>query len=268
MTQVNAAVYNKKYGVLHILKTERKENTIRYETEITLLQTKHGGRKIFTINRSSDVFINDMLPDLIVDELAHEAGKALYPLTIETDKEGVFENVCNVEELRTEWPIRRSGIENYFKGEEVSKYLQLMEDTINNNRALFGIFENDLFFSTFFFPFYTLAPINSKAKQNLFFNVPGKAIPILFEMEQEIKKNLHDDTSIDFIYTGASKYESISQNVEQEKRNSNEQPPKVTFNAYYVLDSSNYSLKSCIAKWIVHTEKELTHEIKFFQLQE
>ena len=64
-----------KYGVLITFVDAEEQNEVKYEVEVTRLKPGIEGQPLFLINRISDVFINETLPDLVADRLADAADK-------------------------------------------------------------------------------------------------------------------------------------------------------------------------------------------------
>jgi hypothetical protein len=97
----------RKYGVLIFIEKDGIENSIKYELEIKYLKRIEKTHYLLWIDRVSEVFINDQLPDLLVDQLCYETGKIFYPLQIEIDAQGTFLSVYNMEEIQDRWKKKK-----------------------------------------------------------------------------------------------------------------------------------------------------------------
>ncbi len=144
-----------KYGVLITFVDVEEQNEVKYEVEVTRLKPGIEGQPLFLINRISDVFINESLPDLVADRLADAAGKVFYPLVITLDNNGGFKTIYNYQEILKRWPAVKKKILNEFEGVFVENYLDKMEKRLPDRDILeLALFNNDWFIQAFFKPIY------------------------------------------------------------------------------------------------------------------
>jgi len=144
-----------KYGVLIIFNEgEEDSNEVKYEVQVTRLKPGTEGQALFQIDRIGDVFVNEILPDLVADRLAYSAGKVFYPLVITVDQNGGFQTVYNCTEILKRWQSVKIKILNDFEGSLVENYIERMEKLLNNPDSIQVAFSNDWFIQTFFKPLY------------------------------------------------------------------------------------------------------------------
>jgi hypothetical protein len=145
-----------KYGVLIIFNEgEEDSNEVKYEVRVTRLEPGIEGQALFQIERISDVFVNEILPDLIADRLAYAAGKVFYPLVITVDQNGGFQAIYNHQEILKRWPSVKNKILNNFEGSLVEGYIDRMEKQLANPDSIqLAFLNNDWFIQTFFKPIY------------------------------------------------------------------------------------------------------------------
>jgi len=145
-----------KYGVvLTFNSAEGKSNEVKYVLQITRLKPGPAGQALFQIERIGDVFVNEILPDLVADRLAYAAGQVFYPLVIAVDQNGGFESIYNHQEILKRWPGIKDNILNNFEGSVVEDYIGRMEQQLANADCIqLAFLNNDWFIQTFFKPIY------------------------------------------------------------------------------------------------------------------
>lgn len=145
-----------KYGVLITFNEgEEKSNEVKYEVQITRLKPSAEGQPLFQIERTSDVFINEILPDLIADCLAYAVGKVFYPLVITVDQNGGFQRIYNHQEILERWQLVKKKVLDNFEGSLVEGYIERMEKQLVNPDSInLAFLNNDWFIHTFFKPLY------------------------------------------------------------------------------------------------------------------
>lgn len=145
-----------KYGVLITFNEgEEDSNEVKYEVRVTRLKPGKEGQPLFQIERITDVFINETLPDLVADRLAYAAGKVFYPLVIAVDQNGGFQGIYNHQEILKRWQSVKKKVLDNFEGGLVEGYIERMEKQLANADSInLAFFNNDWFLQTFFKPVY------------------------------------------------------------------------------------------------------------------
>ncbi|WP_412466915.1 hypothetical protein [Pedobacter sp. KLB.chiD] len=144
-----------RYGVLINFKEgEGNTNEVKYEVRVTRLRPGKTGEPLFQINRISDVFINEIPPDLIADKLAYALGKVFYPLVIAVDHNGGFQSIYNHDEILKRWQLVKKNVLDNFDGCLVENYVSRMEKQLSNLDQIQQAFLNDWLIQTFFKPLY------------------------------------------------------------------------------------------------------------------
>ncbi|WP_406824869.1 hypothetical protein [Pedobacter sp. KACC 23697] len=144
------------YGVLITFNEgEGNANEVKYEVRVTRLKPGKTGQPLFQIDRISDVFINEIPPDLIADKLAYELGKVFYPLVITVNQNGGFQSIYNHEEILKRWQSVKKNVLDNFEGQLVEDYVCRMEKQLSNpDQITLAFVNNDWFIHTFFKPVY------------------------------------------------------------------------------------------------------------------
>ncbi|MCX2451706.1 hypothetical protein OQX61_10580 [Pedobacter sp. PLR] len=151
------------YGLVILFEEEGLWHEIKYELSVTYLGLNEEQNFLWQLDRTSPVYINEVIPELLADKLAYEAGKIFYPLIVETKRDGKFLGVKNCNEIRKRWTKVRVDIENYFEGTYAAKYIHLMDERLMEDNFIQICFREDWFIQTYFQSIYK----NYNAQLNL-----------------------------------------------------------------------------------------------------
>lgn len=241
--QLAAPYFSRSYGLLINYKDGENEDAVKYELMVTYVKTIPEVARIFKIERTSMVYINDVAPNTTIDELSYQAGQVFYPLSIAVDFDGAYQEVHNREEIIERWPSHKRKLQEYFKGEPVERYLKLMEEVIYDEWSLNECFRKDLFISSYFCPIYKPYTSDLAVKGDLFFPVAAEGAGMSFETEQSAEPYLNDSGEIILRHKGAVKDERSVQEMEE--------GPELTgdYTARYSLSAQTKSIQSIVATW-------------------
>jgi len=128
---------------------------VHYEIEVTYLEEMPDDTFLFELNKKQ-VYIDNKAPDKMIDKLADEMGKVLYPLSLKVTKQGLIAEVCNQDSILKRWKIKREELLEAYQGKVVAEGIQAMETVLQDNVKLTGTVRKDWFFSLFFSGFYGL----------------------------------------------------------------------------------------------------------------
>lgn len=146
---------NHAYWFRYILEEGASRTEIRYKIHVCNLAQESEDTTLCLINRVSDVYINDELPNLCMDELAYETGKVFYPMVIEITKKSEWVALRNYEQIQNNWiNTVRPYVELRFGGEIGEKYLARIDKAIGRKDEVEEIFRNELFIRFYFNTFY------------------------------------------------------------------------------------------------------------------
>lgn len=156
----NWAIYPRPYSLNHPywfcygLKNGESSTEIRYKILIRQIPQKDESY-LYLIHRISDIYINDKLPELCLEEIAYETGKVFYPMVIEVDDKLHWTALRNYNQIKNNWySTIRPYVELRFGGEIGKEYLNKMDKVINQKERIENIFKNELLFKFFFNTFY------------------------------------------------------------------------------------------------------------------
>ncbi|CAM4074475.1 hypothetical protein SAMN06265348_102293 [Pedobacter westerhofensis] len=273
--QLKPPHFSRSYGVLYTFTEGDKTHTIKYNLDVTYVKTIIDRARIFKLERTTPVYVNDIEPDLLVDELAYECGKIFYPLMIEVDFDGKFLSVLNHSEITTRWKEKKIAVSEYFKGELTEKYIQLMDSAIATPEQVTEIFANDLFISVYFSSVYKSYTSQYAIKRNTTFPILGQAAAVLFEVAETIDQDLNEADKIEIIHQGTIIDERSNRDLKEESsyplsKYAYEGEIGATGNYYalYRLDAETKAIFSIVADYVLDTEPTQKTQVKVFELIE
>ncbi|QJD96561.1 hypothetical protein HH214_12070 [Mucilaginibacter robiniae] len=268
------ANFKRSYGYLLTVKDGEHENTLKYEVDITYIKTIPEKARLFELKRTSKVYINDMEPDLLIDQLAYEAGSVIYPLVVEIDFDGKFLAIHNYEEIKNRWQVKRKQITSYFTGEEAEKYCKLMDKTIASESKLNWSLAKDYLISTYFSPIYKSYTSKLEITEPNAFPLAGKAQPVAFQITQQVQENLNELNAIELWHGGVTSDERSALDVEQEQdfplnRGVDESLNAVEgqYTARYLLHANTKAIRSINAEWKLSLRMPLIITLSLYETQ-
>lgn len=157
------------YGLVILFEEEGVSHEIKYELSVTYLGLNEEKNFLWQLDRTSPIYINEVVPELLADKLAYEAGKIFYPLIVETKRDGKFLAIKNCNEIRQKWTAVRVNIENYFEGPYAAKYIHLMDERLMEDNFIQICFRDDWFIQTYFQSIYKSYKAELNLEEQLFF---------------------------------------------------------------------------------------------------
>jgi hypothetical protein len=267
-----AANFKKSYGYLLTIKNGEQESTLKYEVDITYLKSIPEVGRLFKIERTSKVYVDNMEPDLLIDKLANETGAALYPLVIETDFNGEFLKIHNYKEIEERWQLVKAKLREYFTGEISENYYKLMDKTIASESLLDQSIRNDMLISTYFTRIYKSYTSNHKTEEETAYPLAGKAIPVRFNVTQQVQNHLNDLGSITLQCEGTAIDERSIMDIEQERSfpynesiNLASQPVEGLYNCRYTLHAQTRFIWSINAQWTLNLNNQRIVTVKIHE---
>jgi len=271
---LKAPDFTRSYGVLQTFEKEGMSDTVKYNVDVTFVRTIINRSRIFRVDRSSEVYINDSPPDLLADQLAHECGKIFYPLLAEVGFDGRFLAVYNQADILERWKMRRPELEEYFKGELTKRYMDLMERVLVDPEAVSDVFRNDLFCQVYFASLFKSYSAAQALEEQLQFALCGRAPGLIFTVARAVMPELTAVGKIEVLHTGKSSDERSITDIEEEQRfalevmtNPSVEVVKASYNARYILDPETKAIHSAVADWTLEMKSPERTELKLFELE-
>lgn len=193
----------RKYGVQIEFSEEGIQNEIKYDTTIKRLEDNVLGDMLFEVYRSEEVWINEKEPDLVMDKLAHETGKIIYPLQLRIDATGSAYGIANYEEIVKRWPAGKADLKNYFEGDFFEKYLAKTEAVlVDYDRFMFAVLYRDWFLQSYFQPIFKDYGQEKQLTDWLKFPLPLSFANPGFLCQQTIGEYTTDQGAVELVHRG------------------------------------------------------------------
>lgn len=147
--------FSQSYWFRYILKTNGDQTDIYHKMKIVFSHKESNSNSVYIIDKISDTYINDELPNLCMEEFASETGKVFYPIIIELGEDRQLHSIHNHKEIEARWRNNiLPGISLRYDGEIVRKYLDKMNQIIESKDQLEEVFRKDLFIQNLFGVYY------------------------------------------------------------------------------------------------------------------
>nr|WP_199077623.1 hypothetical protein [Pedobacter sp. ASV19] len=269
--QLKPPHFKRSYGVLYTYTSGSKEDTVKFNLDVTYVKTIIDRSRIFRLERDV-VYVNDIEPDLLADQLAYECGKVFYPLLVEVDFSGKYLGVYNHPEIISRWKVQRPVIQEYFKGETTERYLILMDKAIASVEQVNMIFYRELFISSFFSSLYQSYGEHFETGQTCYFPIVGMADPVQFNVVQIIDPILNEAHMVQLVHRGTLTDERSARDLKEEQsyalsKFSYPDEPSATgrYHALYRLDAETKAIVSLVADWELDLEPIQKTQVKVFE---
>ncbi|MGV0924697.1 hypothetical protein [Empedobacter tilapiae] len=136
----------KRYGIVFYFLPQ--DLSIHYETIV------NRDYQLVEIDKQ-DTFIDNQLVDLMFEQMLKEANQVIYPLQLEVDKKGMFQNIINEKEIKKRWkesvlPLLQSYYQSKLSDEILDK-LDIVFSEMNSKKDMLW---KNLFFQIYFAPIY------------------------------------------------------------------------------------------------------------------
>lgn len=238
------------YWFRYILKTNEGQTDIYHKMKIVFSHRESNSNSVYIIDKISDTYINGKLPNLCMEELAHETGKVFYPIIIELGKNFQLDSIRNHEEIKARWKNSiLPHVSLRYSGEIVQKYLSKMALVIESKNQLEELFRKDLFIQNLFNVYYGDM---SQYKKLSTVNFPlGKFTTIPFSINSELDEYLTTKGDIRITQEGVKlRKVSLSQAnfVEDDS---------IRYQSSALLDKNTKLLKESVSEWNFSDEEKI-----------
>lgn len=232
-------IKNKKiYNVFYNFSDGEEQNNISFQTSVVSIENNSNIKGyIVEIDRTSPILVNNESPQLVIDDLAIETARVIYPLQIIINPRGKFISLNNYEEIVKRWETVKDKIRDSFESQWTEQYISWTETTLQRKEALFVSLKKDWFLSTFFESIYTNYYSNYKINNKLFFHILPDFEDFECSIVQEMNKYSDDESQLTISQTGK---------IDNETNENNEDliPINGAFESKYLLDPIDKSIKN------------------------
>lgn len=160
------------YGLRMEMYADEKIHEIKYELQVERLENTVENFTCFAINRTSPVYINEIEPDLLADQLAYKVSTIFYPLNVVLDAQGTVLEIQNTKDIQRRWKTVKAEIHRIFEGDTLNEYVDRMEKNINDPFILnIALKDQDWFLNAFFLPIYKNYHLEDEPASALYFPI-------------------------------------------------------------------------------------------------
>ncbi|KAA1245322.1 hypothetical protein [Aquimarina sp. RZ0] len=264
-----------KYGCMIILDDHQSRTELRYKLTIKFIGKVDEFTNSFRITRLPEFYINDQAPQDFLDKLAYEVSNVIYPLEIETLRNGQIHSINNHNDVVSRWNITKKRLSKNYKGLLVDKYIKLTDYTLRSPEVFFDKISKDWFLQLYFAPLYNVYSDDFTFGCEIKYPIAGKALPVNYLTELTIE-DLENESSKDIIIKGKGKIKDqrCALDIEQElddpyyaKINTNEKKLNGTCDLIYLLDKKTGIVEGYEANFETKFAKPKKVCIKMFLLE-
>jgi len=181
----------KKYNVRYVLENGEEKDTLHFEASVKWIAVDPKGFHFFEIDRLTKTNINNVEPEMMLEELAVKIAEILYPLQIIVDVTGKWIDVHNYKQILERWENKRREVLDYYEGEVVQIHIEHTEQSLSSKTALLDSLRSDLFLRALFNGINTDYTAEYKFGNNITFPLV-KEEEASFLVEQKIAPFLED----------------------------------------------------------------------------
>ncbi|WP_374948616.1 hypothetical protein [Mucilaginibacter sp.] len=232
------------------------------------------GARLFMIDRVSEVYVNGVIPDLLAEQLAYEAGKVFYPLNIETDERNKFLRVANYNDIKKRWIAGRDNLLEYFTGDMAVKYIGLMDTAVASESSVNAIIASDPFISTYFSGLYKSYSPALGIRQDIVLPFTGMSLKAAYSCDQQISQVLNDFGSIEIRHAGKLADNRSADDFEQGynlaiSHNDQNDIALATgeYKGLFIINAQSYMIEAAIMHWTLHLTKTKAFNLKLFEIE-
>ncbi|WP_010522841.1 hypothetical protein [Aquimarina agarivorans] len=201
-------------------KTDKEVNRLNYETTITYLPTEKG---YLCEVIKKDIFINGKEPSLLMEQIANEFNKVLYPLNLSIKHTGKIIAVENIEDIQKRWQKEKKRFNQKYKGIVIGKIIKQFDNAVGNSARLTALLHNDIFYQVFFHNNYQTYKTDYQFSNTMLLSVEGSTVPISFKGLNTITPKTTQNQTIAVNFEGnceLDKNHELSRRIQSNQKNS------------------------------------------------
>lgn len=172
------------YGLVITFDRERK---IHFKTHISCLNSLDNDTYLFRVNRDQ-VYINNKTPEQLIDKLADDLGKYLYPIELAVDKQGYVRDIVNHAALVRNWEANKLKTERYYRGAVAERICRQFDQDIRNKGKFLQALREDWFFAVYFSGIYGLGAYDFRNRTPVDLPLEPGSAPVRCYLTREISR--------------------------------------------------------------------------------
>ncbi len=197
---LNALGMQRRYGVILHLGTVEKPLKIHYEVAVSC--TEAGPKDAFQmLFEKAQVYINEKAPDALLDIMADDFGKVLYPILVEADRKGQFKRIANAAGIQKRWQEARPALARYYTGSIAERGLAGMDRAVANEAFLTQTLRHDWLLTLLCAPVYGQYQNHKSTAEMLLPVIPYKA-PVKYALALKAEPQRTENGFIKITATG------------------------------------------------------------------
>jgi hypothetical protein len=228
----------KTYNVFYTILDGQQQHKISFQTSIEAVKEESNiNGHIVEINKLMPLYINNEDPKLVIDSLAIETAKAIYPLQIILNYNGEFVDIKNHKEIVKRWEeIVKEKINTNFESQQTQQYLSWAQETLINKEQLILSLKKDWFLNTFFSGIYTNYHFDYQIKNVLLFPINPAIEKVEYVVVNKMNKYADDQHQMTINQVGKVDDSMYANNPDLV-------PISGEYEAEYLLDPKDNSIK-------------------------
>lgn len=142
------------YGtIIYYKENNQVINKVHFTSQIEFIKKNNDFSIVeYQINQ---VYVNNKEPEMVIEQLADETSKALYPIVMSLNNNGEIHEILNIEAIQKRWKMLKPSILEYYKGGDVTtKLLSSFERSIQSASLLKRNLAEHPFYAIYFAPIY------------------------------------------------------------------------------------------------------------------
>ncbi|SEW55898.1 hypothetical protein [Chitinophaga arvensicola] len=180
----NPVHLHRTYGVTYIVESLGAEQTISYEITLKGVKKIPGTGFLFDIDKAP-VYINQQLPEKMIDKLVARCGKVLYPLQVTVNDNGQFIGVANAAQIAAAWEAEKPALLEYFTGSVTEEIVAYMDLAVSSPRHIYQSLCRDWFMALYFADLYQPGSDIMERQLTTALPVMPYTAPVLFNIIQQ-----------------------------------------------------------------------------------
>lgn len=170
------------------LRFSNEKQSLGYEVKV---KTKPLSNRSVAIKYKKNYFFTDgKTPNRLIDQLAIECTRILYPIGITVNYDTNIKRINNLAEIKQKFEQQLPTIQRNYKGNNFVNYIQeiqrcLADPNLFNQRLL----HKDLFLALYTHPLYQSYPQSRELESNIMVHVPDVSYPLTFTGKLKIDEN-------------------------------------------------------------------------------
>ncbi len=180
----NPVHLSRTYGVTYVIQSAGIEQVISYEITVSCSKRLPGDMFLFEINKGQ-VYINNQAPEKMIDKLAEQCGKVLYPLHIRVNSAGQFTGIANQAQIAAAWEGTKPALQQYYTGEVTEQIISYMDLAVSSEPHIYQSLCRDWFMALYFADLYQPGSDIMKRELTAALPVMPYTTPVLFNVTQQ-----------------------------------------------------------------------------------